>query len=374
MNAEATSFHGRRAVRIANGEVELLVLPGGGHVAQFQLLDRPLNPLWEPPWKSIEPESYDPLRCPEYGESEGRLLASIAGHSLCLNHYGEASPGEQEVGGYVHGEAPNLPWIVAEYEADPRTAQVTYGVDLPEAGMRMTRKITLAQDDTIARFDEEITNVRRADSPLFYQQHVTLGPPFVEPGVTRLDLPHARAHTYPRSLGAMDPLTPDREFTWPAGPGLSDLDLFPRGRPLSTLCTVALDAAKPAFVAMSNPEVGLLLAYVFSGDVFPWVALWYENRGIAEPPYGGKTVAWGIEFGTCPLPVPRTEALAAGPLLDRPRFGLLPALRTLRTSYYAILQRVPPDWTGVEGITRASDGFVISERGGRRKLRARTML
>jgi O-antigen ligase len=48
--------------------------------------------------------------------------------------------------------------------------------------------------------------------------------------------------------------------------------------------------------------LGLLLAYVFPSETFPWAALWYERGGSAEAPYNGRTTAWGIEFGTCALP------------------------------------------------------------------------
>ena len=92
LSCENYSFRGRRAIRLANDLIEVLLLLGGGHVARMSFLDLNLNPLWEPPWATMEPEEYDPKRNPEYGPSEGRLLASLAGHSLCLDHFGDLSP------------------------------------------------------------------------------------------------------------------------------------------------------------------------------------------------------------------------------------------------------------------------------------------
>ena len=60
--------------------------------------------------------------------------------------------------------------------------------------------------------------------------------------------------------------------------------------------------------------------------------------------------------------------LSSGPLLGRPRFGALPARTTLRTSYEAILQTIPPDWRGVARIARHDGGFVITERDTGREL------
>jgi hypothetical protein len=363
MRSEATTFRGRRAIQISNDRIELTALLGGGHIAELRLIDACVNPLWQPHWNTIELEDYDPGRHPEYGYSEGKLLASIAGHTLCLNHFGELSEAELAAQGFEHGEAANLPWQLHDARADTLGAFVDYGLELPEAGMQFKRTIALRPGSNVASFEEQVTNLRRSDSPLAYQQHVTLGAPFVEPGVSRLDLSGTRAHTYPRSFGDIDPLTPDREFKWPAGPGLPNLNVFPSESPLSCVCTVALESEDDlAFVAVSNPRLGLLLAYVFPADTFPWVALWYEHGGITDAPYDGRTVAWGIEFGTCAFPQSRIEMLTSGPLLGRPRCGVLPALTTIHVSYEAILQAIPTDWRGVAQVTRHDGQFCIAER------------
>jgi len=79
----------------------------------------------------------------EYGSVEGRLLASIAGHSLCLNHFGDLSEAELEADGYFHGEASNLPWTVFEQGVDHHAARLTYGLGLPEAGLRFRRQLSI---------------------------------------------------------------------------------------------------------------------------------------------------------------------------------------------------------------------------------------
>jgi hypothetical protein len=289
---------------------------------------------------------------------------------LCLNHFGELSEAEFTAQGWEHGEAANLPWQVADYGADRDAAWLTYGLELPEAGMRFSRRIVVPRDTTTAHFEEEVENLRRTDSPLAYQQHVTLGPPFVEPGVTRVDLAGALAHTYPQSLGDIDPLAPDCEFAWPEAPGLSPLDVFPQYKPLCTMCTVALQTDEDtAFVAVSNPRLGLLIAYVFPVQRFPWTAFWYENCGLDYAPYDSKTLAWGMEFGTCAFSESRIAMLSNGPVLGRRRFGILPARTTLRTTYDAMLLAIPSDWNGVARVARCDDAFVVTERDQGRQLR-----
>src|SRR6185503_21245596 len=74
------SFRGRRAVQLENENLRLTVLVEGGHIAE--LLHKPsgINPLWTPPWPSIEPSTYDRSKHPEYGaDSESKLLAGLMG-------------------------------------------------------------------------------------------------------------------------------------------------------------------------------------------------------------------------------------------------------------------------------------------------------
>src|SRR5207245_339548 len=66
-----------------------------------------VNPYWQPPWPSLEPEDVtDEKIAAEYGgPPEGRLLASILGHSLALDLYGAPSKEETAAGGVTHGGA-----------------------------------------------------------------------------------------------------------------------------------------------------------------------------------------------------------------------------------------------------------------------------
>ena len=376
---EETMFRSRRAVRLHNQELELVILPGGGHIASLRLADLDLNPLWEPPWKGMEPEDYHPLQHADYGPVEGRLLASLAGHNLCLDHFGWLSDAEARAGGDFHGEAPNRTWDVLDITAEAGSGSLLYGLELPEAGLQFRRTLKLLSGEPVVYFEEKISNLRRRDCPLEYQQHVTLGPPFVEGGITRLDLPGRRARTYPNSLGGADSLQLDTDFDWPRAPGINGdqvrVDRFPDENPSYACYTVLLDAPRGlGFVAAANPAAGLLVLYLFPQSRFPWVAVWEENRGTTDSPYLGHTIAWGLEFGTTPLPVSRMENLAAGPLFGHPRFLILDAQARITTRYLALLQRIPPDWAGVQSIDVKAGELTIVESGRARRLQIRTQL
>ena len=372
LGCDTITFHGRRAVRIANDRLELTALLGGGHIARMSLAGTDVNPLWEPPWTTMEPEEYDPVKNADYGPSEGRLLASLAGQSLCLDHFGELSAAEVAAGAYFHGEAPNLTWEVLDRGTQQDSCWLTYGADLPEAGVRFRRKISLQSLKSTVCFDEEVTNLRRRDIPLEYQQHVTLGPPFVEGGVTRVDIPAVQGRTFPRTLGPADRLKPDQDFAWPLAPGFKTdipVNVFSPKAPSYSLCTVLQEPNNgEAFIVASNPRLGLMLGYAFSREMFPWTALWEENCGTTDSPYNGRTRAWGIEFGTTPLPTTRMENLSSGPLFGMPRFMVLPARSVVRATYWAFLLEIPADWQGVKEIFRSTRKLTILEAGSKRQM------
>src|SRR5689334_13185534 len=70
------SFHNRRAVQIENESIRVTVTVEGGHIAE--ILDRKtgINPLWVPPWPSIEPSSFSVAGHSIYGDNcESKLLS-----------------------------------------------------------------------------------------------------------------------------------------------------------------------------------------------------------------------------------------------------------------------------------------------------------
>src|SRR5436189_1255614 len=113
--AEGT-YRGRRAHSIETADLRLTVLVEGGHIAEIADKRSGVNPLWTPPWPSIEPSTYDRAKHPGYGaDAESRLLAGIMGHNLCLDIFGGPSEAEAAAGLKVHGGS-----SVTGYELAPR--------------------------------------------------------------------------------------------------------------------------------------------------------------------------------------------------------------------------------------------------------------
>ncbi|MBQ40843.1 MAG: hypothetical protein CME15_00140 [Gemmatimonadetes bacterium] len=368
-----TTFRDRRAIRLQSDSFQVVTTTGCGHLASLRIPDVDVNPLWEPPWPGIEPEDYDPDKHLDvYGPGEGRLLASLTGHSLCLNHFGDLTEAEEEAKGYYHGEASNLPWTVFEQQADETEAKLDYGLELPDAQLRFRRTLRIRPGESTLYISERTTSLKRSDAPFCCQQHVTLGPPFVEGGVSRLDLPARRGQTSPTTVDSSDPLAADQPYTWPNAPlragGTLDLRMYPKERCTYGATTLSEPDDEHGFTAVSNPRLGLLLIYVFPREIFPWTSLWFEHEASDFPPYNAKTTTWGVEFGSVAQPVKLIETLTAGPLLGAPRFGTLPARHTIEVTYQAQLLKIPADWQGVKRIEHRGGETVAWETGSNRSV------
>ncbi|MBI3695134.1 MAG: hypothetical protein HY238_09900 [Acidobacteria bacterium] len=108
------TFRGRRAWQLDNDKLRVTVLTGGGHIAELVLKNPPngkeVNPLWIPPWPSIEPSAYDREKHGSiYGtDSEAPTLSGIMGHNVCFDYWGAPSEAEFKAGLSYHGEVSTL--------------------------------------------------------------------------------------------------------------------------------------------------------------------------------------------------------------------------------------------------------------------------
>jgi hypothetical protein len=372
-------WRGRECYRLGNGLLELVVLTGGGHIAELRFTRSPrrpsLNPLWVPPWKTIEPYDYDAqAHTARFGTvTEGRLLSGISGQNLCLDYFGSPSPEEAKQGMSQHGEAPSLRWRVIGRSIEPPAAVVSLGVRLPIAGLQFERTIRLYDGASAVWFQETVSNERKCDHIFHWTEHVTLGPPFLSGRETVVALPGTRGMTFPtdyderRSL-----LAPGKAFRWPLAPkisgGRADLRrvLHEKGR--GFVAGVLMDRRREwSYVAAQNRRHALLLIYCFRTNDFPWVAIWEENRAIRAVPWRGRTETRGLEFGTTPLPVMRRESFRTGTLFGTPTLAVVPARGRKVVEYAALLADSPPGFTQIDDVRFEPGEMVIA--GGPTKFR-----
>lgn len=331
-----TVYQNRRAVQVENERLRLTVLVEGGHIAEFQHKAAGVNPLWTPPWPSIEPSTHDRARHPEYGDNaESKLLAAIMGHNLCLDMFGVPSAEEAAAGVTVHGEAPVVPYRITE--SPDELIAVT---DLPAARLRFERRIRL--EGPWARISETVENLSPLDSPVAWTQHVTLGPPFLEKGSTQFRLPGTRSKVSEEEFGVDSYMAPAAEFDWPLVPriggGVSDLRVFTDAEMSSGYTTHLMDPSRErAFFFAWSPRTKVLFGYIWKQSDFPWLGIWEENHSRTQPPWQGRALTRGMEFGASPMPETRRQMIDRGKLFGAPGYRWIPAKSPVRVEYSAFI-------------------------------------
>jgi hypothetical protein len=331
-------FHGRQAASIENEQLRVTVLKEGGHIAEIFDKRSGTNPLWIPPWPSIEPSTYDPQKHPEYGTAtDARLLAGIMGHSLCLDIFGGPSEEEFQAGITPHGEGSVVPYEITE---DAR--QLTMHAELPLCQIRFQRQIALSNQTLQIR--EHIESLCAFDRPIGWTQHVTLGPPFLEKGVTEFRASASRSMVFETEFGSDAYLKTGAEFEWPNAPrldgGIVDLRIFNNAPVSSGYTAHSMDPSREhAFFTAFSPTFKFAIAYVWRQRDFPWMGIWEENHSRTNPPWNGKTLTRGMEFGVSPMPESRREMTERGRLFGIPAYRWLPARSRIEVEYEVILRR-----------------------------------
>ncbi len=333
-----TTYRNRKAVQIENKMLRVTVLTEGGHIAELFHKPTGINPLWIPPWPSLEPSSYEASKHPEYGRnSESKLLAGLMGHNLCMDIFGGPSDEEAAAGMTVHGEA-----SVAPYEITVSNGALRQSATFPQAQLRFARNISFAPP-SVVHISEEVENLSALDRPVAWTQHVTLGDPFVEPGSTQFRASATKSKVIESDFtGGKGYMKIGAEFDWPHVPALNggtvDMRVF-IDRPVSgAFSTHLMDPrSEDAFFLAWSPKSKVLIGYVWKRADFPWLGIWEENHCRTAPPWNGHTITRGMEFGVSPMPESRRQMIERGSLFGVPGYRWIPAKKTVRVDYRAFL-------------------------------------
>jgi len=329
----AVIFMGRLAARLENEFLRVTVLKEGGHIAEVFDKRAGVSPLWVPHWASMEPSKFASDRPNRFGTGDdAKLLAGIMGHNLCLDLFGGPSREEAASGLTVHGEA-----SVDRYDITEFPDQLVMRLILPLAQLRFSRSIQL--HDEHIRIHESVGNLTAIDRPLAWTEHVTLGPPFLDPATTQFSASMTRSMTSVSDPGFDAYLTPGMEFTWPAAPrshgGFADLRQMKSTAPASGFTTHLADPHhEHAYFTAFSPQFRLAFGYIWKRADFPWLGIWEENCSRQASPWDGRTVTRGMEFGVSPFPETRREMIERNRLMDVPTYKWLPAHGRLEVEYW----------------------------------------
>jgi hypothetical protein len=328
---------GRRAAVIENGDLRVTVLEEGGHIAEIMDKRTGINPLWTPPWPSVEPSRFDAARSADYGGgADAKLLAGIMGHNWCLDIFGPPSDEELAAGIGPHGEA-----SVARYDIDAGADCLAMRARFALAELQVERRITLR--DRSVHVAEAVESLSSCDRPIGWTQHVTLGPPFLQKGVTEFRASATRSKVFEGAFGTADYLQTGATFEWPIAPrsngGVADLRVFTDASSSSAYTAHLMDKQqRDAFFVAFKADERFAFGYVWTQADFPWLGIWEENRSRRQAPWNGRALTRGMEFGVSPFPETRRQMVDRNSVFGTPTYRWLPAKSRLTAEYWTVVR------------------------------------
>ncbi len=339
-----------QSVVLSNDKLELTVLTTGGSFSKLLLRKdaAKINPLWNP----ARPGS-------------GR------GHFICVDGFGPVSPEERAAGLPGHGEAHNLPFKVSGSGKQGATSTLSITTTLPILQENFTRTVRLVDGENVIYVHSELESLLGFDRPAVWAEHATIGSPFLEQGVTAVDISGSRSQTRP-----VDPPKPDapqrrlqsgKDFTWPMAPGKSQAGIDLRAAPVQSASTIdhtttLIDPTRAyGFVTAINPKQGLIVGWVFKREEYPWLQTW-ENY--LQP----DVMARGVEFSTQPYDVPRRQAIQLGTMFDAPTYRWLPAKGKIESKFLIFFAKAPAGMTRVDDVLFEKGKLVILDKASGKRL------
>ena len=358
------SFEGYPAVVLSSSKLELTITTKGSTLASLTLADDgdKFSPLWNPIRMARElgrPAKFD----------------GGAGLFVCVDGFGPASPEEHAAGLPMHGEAHTQTFAVHSERQGNSTA-ATLTATLPIVQEVFTRTFRVVDGENVVHVDSELENLMGFDRPVNWAEHATIGSPFLEPGVTVVDISGSRSRTRPYSSMENGDvklrLTSGQDFTWPLAPGLDGKTIDLRQTPeqphfLDHAATLLDPDRELEWATAINPEKKLIIGYVFRRADYPWLQYW----GYYPP---SQKMARGMEFATQPFDVPRREIISGGPMFDTPTYRWLPAKSKIETRFLIFYTRVPDGFNKVDDVTIENGEIVITDRSANKQVKLASSL
>ena len=323
-------FSQRPTSEIRTNTAEAIFDLGGGSLISFKLKGG-MNPL---AWLG-----------PEDRKVELRPMA----HFLCLDRWGQPSPGELAAGIPYHGEATRVRWKVDAASAD----EATMSASLPEAGLDVRRRSKLS--GAILRVEETVTNRKKMGKVYNMVQHPTIGPPFLDES-TVIDANASRG--FMQSSPMPNPEVPG--VYWPQAQenGQSVNMRTLTNDPMPNVVSYVIDEPL-GWTTASSPANNLILGYIWKTSEYPWFNAWRHVDDNKKP------LARGLEFGTTGLHQPFGVLLEKGTIFGRKLVTYLDAGASTTRTYVAFLAATPTNWQGVQNVTYKDGVITVTERGGR---------
>jgi len=353
-----TTFEEQPATVLSNGVLELTVLTQGAGLASVVLANDPekLSPLW------------NPRRMARELGNTGAFNPGT-GHFVCVDGFGTPSAEERAAGLPGHGEAHFQIFEQRSAGKEGKTASVTMSAKLPIAQENFTRTFRMVDGENVVYVESQLESLVGFDRPVNWAEHATVGSPFLESGVTVVDVAGSRSQARPYRPAngpTQRRLVSGKDFTWPMAPGLDGKNIDLRYAPedphyLDHAVTQIDPSRKLGWVTALNPNKRLILGYVFKREEYPWVQYWGNYPAT-------KKFARGLEFSTQPYDVSRREAVTTSTMFDTPTYRWLPAKSKIESRFLMFFARVPEGFGKVDDVRVENGQIVIEDRAAKKQV------
>jgi hypothetical protein len=270
-------------------------------------------------------------------------------HFLCLDRWGQPSPGELAAGIPYHGEATRVRWRVDAATND----EATMSASLPEAGLDVRRRSKIT--GAILRVEETVTNRKKMGKVYNMVQHPTIGPPFLDEQ-TVVDSNASRG--FMQSSPMPNPEEPGVYWPQAQEKGQSVNMRALTNDPMPNVVSYVIDEPL-GWTTASSPTSNLILGYIWKTSEYPWFNAWRHVDDNKKP------LARGLEFGTTGLHQPFGVLLEKGTIFGRKLVTYLDAGASTTRTYIAFLATTPTNWQGVQNVSYKDGVITVTERGGR---------
>ncbi len=321
-------------MKIENNIVLLEVNLNGGSYSDFHLKDQPINPI---NWRINDPE-----------------MPPFMGHFLCFDRWGPPTDAEKANGFKHHGEVNTVNWeMLSKPQSKEGVTTCSMRCILPMGGLQLTRKIELSENYPLFHVTEEIRNLNKYGRMFNIVQHVTLASPFLDKS-TLFDN-NAEKGFEDKENGSFSQETP--VIKWPEadhdGRKVSLRQFRDKWPRVSTF--IYCEGDKNGWVTACNPELKLMLGYIWKTKDYPWINFWRSMEN-------DDPAAFGMEFGTTGLHEPFPVVARKGKIFGRNIYEFIDAGEVICKSYTAFLAIIPEDYKGVGKIEINNSLLIIKEK------------
>lgn len=277
-----------RALDIENEIIAVTVLlDKGADIYRLVYKPKDSDVMWKAPWGMKEAaRGFDTA-----ADSMTAWLEAYAGGWQTLFPNGGFANTYKGVELGYHGEASMKAWDYEILREGASSVEVRLAVRLSRSPYSIERWMRLDAASPILHIRERITNHAGEPMDCMWSHHPAFGAPFLSEHCV-IDTDARILQSDDKYEGARNPLTRDREYSWPRA-GALDLSTIPPDQARDLLGY--LKDFETGWFSITNRQLGFGIGFTWDIDVFPYAWFWQELNSSPGFPFYKRAYVIAIE-------------------------------------------------------------------------------